>query len=79
MEIKDEIKQAEKELDKALKKLNALEKEKLDIMERYIDASDDGRKEIQKEMKASEEKYKALSEEVFALGQKIKNLKKQYC
>ena len=77
--VEKQLKQFEKALDEKLKTLDGLEAEKLDIMERYFDADEKSRVEIQKEMKASEEKFKTLAEETLALKEKIKKLKKKSC
>ncbi len=69
--------QTEKALDDKLKALDVLEAEKLDIMERYVDADEKTRAKIEKEMKVSEEKFKTLAEETLILKEEIKKLKKR--
>lgn len=75
--IEKQLNQFEKSLEDKLKALDVLEAEKLDIMERYVDADEKSRATIEKEMKASEEKFKILAEETLALKEKIKKLKKK--
>ncbi len=74
--LEKQLNQFEKALDEKLKTLDALEAEKIDIMERYVDTDKNSRATIEKEMKASEEKFKTLAEETLALKEKIKQLKK---
>ncbi len=75
--IETQLSQLEKELENKLKTLDALEEEKLDIMERFVASDKNGRVKIEKEMKASEEKFKMLAEETLALKEQIKLLKTQ--
>ncbi len=77
--VEKQLKQFEKALDEKLKTLDGLEAEKLDIMERYVDADEKSRVGIEKEMKASEEKFKTLAEETLALKEEIKKLKRKSC
>lgn len=75
MEFGEKLKQAEKALDGALNELELLEEEKTSLINKYLNANEYEREEIEKAMKASEEKFKALSEDVHILGEKIKKLK----
>ena len=76
--LEKQLNQFEKALDEKLKTLDALEAEKIDIMERYVDTDKNSRATIEKEMNSSEEKFKILAEETLALKEKIKQLKKNY-
>lgn len=77
--IKERLSKANFILDSKLKKLEELETEKKDIIERFSNANDKERAKIEQEMKTSEEKFIALSDEVSAIAEKIKKLKKIYC
>ena len=65
-------------LDIKLKKLDALEREKKEILSRYIKANSSEKSLIEHEMKESEKKFKKLNEDVLKLSQKVKKLKKNY-
>ena len=77
MNIEKEIKQAETEIKKLEKELKLLEEEKVDIIARYKNATEDEKKDIEKEMQESENKFQALAENAIRLNAKIQKLKKQ--
>lgn len=78
-EIKNKLKKADSLLDQKLRDLETLEQEKIDILKRYAKATSEQRREIEQEIKLSEDKFKKLEEEVTAIYDKIKLLKNDYC
>lgn len=73
------LEQANLSLNKKLKKLDVLEKEKHEIIDRYENATPADKILLKIEMKKSEEKFKKLCNEVLTLSEKVKKLKKRYC
>ncbi len=70
-----QLMEIENALADKLKVLEVLEAEKRDIIQKYNNASNIERYKIRKEMKASETKFKMLSEEMLALKQQVKMIK----
>ncbi len=70
-----QLMEIENALADKLKVLEILEAEKRDIIQKYNNASNIERYKIRKEMKASETKFKMLSEEMLALKQQVKMIK----
>ena len=66
-------------LEQKLTQLKTLESEKKDIIARYQNASEDERIAIESEMAQSEQKFKTLNDDMLALAQKVKKLKKKSC
>ncbi len=66
-------------LEQKLTQLKTLESEKKDIIARYKKASEDERTAIESEMAQSEQKFKTLNDDMLALAQKVKKLKKKSC
>lgn len=66
-------------LEQKLTQLKTLESEKKDIIARYQKASEDERTAIESEMAQSEQKFKTLNDDMLALAQKVKKLKKKSC
>lgn len=66
-------------LEQKLTQLKTLESEKKDIIARYQKASEDERVAIESEMAQSEQKFKTLNDDMLALAQKVKKLKRKSC
>ena len=69
------LKEAEKALELVKKNFAALEKEKIDIMERFLSSSEEEKQKIQQEVNKSEKKYKLLYEKTLEISAEIKRLK----
>ena len=77
--INELINQANISLNDKLLKLDALEKEKMQILEKYKYCKQEEKSLIEVEMKKSEKNFKNLCDEILLLSQKVKNLKNYYC
>ena len=69
------IKKAKEAIKENFEKLEKMEKEKQELIQRYKMASENEKSEIEEKMKASEQCFKKLAEDTEKLRKKISNLK----
>lgn len=73
------VEQTNTMLNEKLEQLEVLEAEKKEIISMYENAQSSEKALLEVEMKKSEKNYKNLCDEVFALAEKVKKLKKRCC
>ena len=64
-------------LNQKMAQLEDLEKEKAEIMKKYVAAQPQERKVIEKEMRESESRFKSLLAEMNKLAKKVDSIKKK--
>ncbi len=73
--VEEQIKEFKQKLERINQELEVLEMEKQEILKVFEKADENQRKVIAKEMKASEQRFKNLCDEIISLSASVKKLK----